>query len=351
MKKRLLPLLISLMLTVSLLFGCSSGKKSDSAKSVAPSEGAGIQATATSKGPVVNTEFDGVSEKPSETKEVSGSANSGEKTVADDATAITGGGSDVRQLVSNAILAERKIIRKANITVEVENFDRAQSQINTFILGIGYVQESNINTEKFYVNSEVKLIKSGTIIIRVDKDKFDKVINDIKGIGLVIGENIGTEDVTERYFDIESRLRLLRFEEQRLEEYLKKLEDPDTIFKTESRLTDIRHEIEGLTGNLRKLSELTELSTITINMYEKNPYAGNVNKQPRTYGQRLRDSFLDSVRGVVSFCGDLLILLVQILPVLILLGIFLLIAFTIFKKINKNRFNNKSKNEKINSEE
>jgi len=350
MKKRILPLLISVMLIVSLLVGCSSGKKSDSAKAVAPSAGTGSQFAEAGSSAAMDAKFDKVAEERSEILENSGSVNSGEKPETDDATAITGSGS-VRESVSNAILAERKIIRKANITVEVEDFDRAQSQINTFILGIGYVQESNISTEKYYINSEVKLIKNGTIIIRVDKEKFDKVLIDIKGIGLVIGENIGTEDVTERYFDIESRLRLLRFEEQRLEEYLKKLEDPDTIFKTESRLTDIRHEIEGLTGNLRKLSDLTELSTITINMYEKNPYAGNVNKQPKTYGQKLRDNFLDSVRGVISFCGELLILLVQILPVLILLGVFLLIAFAVFKKINKNRFDNKSKDKDKNGEE
>jgi hypothetical protein len=350
MKKRILSLLISVMLIVSLLIGCSSGKKSDSAESVAPSARSSNQLTAAGSGADSGAEYDKVTEESSEMKGTSVSANSGEKPKTDDAAAITGSGS-VSESVNNAILAERKIIRKANITVEVDDFNRAQSQINTFILGIGYVQESNINTEKYHVDSEVKLVKNGTIIIRVNKEKFDKVLSDVKGIGLVIGENVGTEDVTERYFDIESRLRLLRFEEQRLEEYLKKLEDPDTIFKTESRLTDIRHEIEGLTGNLRKLSDLTELSTITINMYEKNPYDSNVNKQPRTYGQRLRDNFVDSIKGAISFCGELLILLVQILPVLILLGILLLIAFAIFKKINKNRFDNKSKDKDKNVED
>ena len=53
------------------------------------------------------------------------------------------------------------------------------------------------------------------------------------------------------------------------EEIFEKVEDPDIIFKTEKQLTEIRHEIETLTGTLNKLNDLVELSTITINMDEK----------------------------------------------------------------------------------
>jgi hypothetical protein len=333
MKKRAFFLLVSVILVVSFLIGCGSGKKSDSVagNSVTVSKSTAQGEKAEYEAPAISTELEADTSRPDEVA------------TTDDATAITGG-SSVSQSVSNAILAERKIIRKANVTIEVDNFDQAQGKINTFILGIGYIQESNINTEKYYVDSKVRLIKNGIIVIRVDKDKFDKVLNDIKGIGLVTGESIGTDDVTEKFFDIESRLRLLKYEEERLEEYMKELKDPDSIFKTQSRLTDIRHEIEGLTGTLRKLSDLTELSTITVNLYENPPFEDNNKVKPKTYGERLRENFLDSIKGVVSFCGELLILIVQILPVLIILGLFSLAVLAIYRKFSKKRLEGKSKN-------
>ena len=122
--------------------------------------------------------------------------------------------------------------------------------------------------------------------------------------------NIKSDDVTDKFFDIESRLRLLKYEESRLEEYLKKITDPDTIFKTEARLMEIRHEIESLTGNLNKLSNLVQLSTITINMSEKIP-AG---EKAGSYWQRLASGFTESFKGVVGFCAESLIVVVAALP-------------------------------------
>jgi hypothetical protein len=145
---------------------------------------------------------------------------------------------------------------------------------------------------------------------------------------------MGTEDVTERFFDIESRLRLLKYEEGRLEEYLHKQTNPDIIFKTESRLTDIRHEIEGLTGTLRKLSDLVELSTITINMNEKVP-GSDVPVKEKGYGERLLDNFIDSVKGVVKFLGEFIIILAQALPILILMFLFVLVVLLVYRKISK----------------
>jgi hypothetical protein len=225
-------------------------------------------------------------------------------------------------------------VSNANISVEVDNFDAAYGKIEYIISNVGYVQESKINKTKHYVDNKEVLVTSGVIIIRVDSDKFSSVLKDIKGLGLLTDENIKTDDVTEKFFDIDSRLRLIRYEESRLEEYLKKIQDPDTIFKTEKRLTEIRHEIEQLTGTLNKLSNLVKLSTITINMNEKAPDSKIEPVEP-TYVSKLKDNFLDSLSGVIEFLGNLLIIVVAALPVLVLLGLMLLIVYFVSKKFLK----------------
>ena len=249
------------------------------------------------------------------------------------ATSLIGTGSTIDN-VTNAILAERKIIRSANLTIEVENFDEACNNINSIILGIGIVQQSNISTDRVYVENKLKLVKNGTIVLRVNKDKFDTVINNLKGIGDVYNQAINGQDVTDQFVDTESRLRLLKLEQGRLEAYLIKLEDLDKIFKTESRLTEIRQEIESLTGNLNKMSSLVELSTITITMNEK--YPGSEQKpQTVTYWQKLLEKLKSSLEGVVTFVGELLIFVIAAIPVLILIGLFVLLGVVIYRRIPK----------------
>ena len=333
MMKRILCLLLAVLFAAVLFAGCAASKRMEQA--------AETRTMAEFGGESGGREYKRAEEPKSGTKKAADIQNV-EADKATSATALTGRGYE-SQSAYNAVLAERKIIRKANVTIEVDNFDEAYSRINTIILGIGFVAESNINTDRVYVNKEQKLVKRGTIVIRVDRAKFDKVFGDVKGLGTVLYENCGSEDVTEKYFDVDSRLNLLRLEQERIMQYLRKLEDPDAIFKTESRLTDIRHEMESLTVTLRKLDDLVDLSTITINMNEKRPDSGPVEPvKPMSYGERLLKNFLDSVKGAANFCGELIIIIVQALPVLILIGLFIMLVLFIYRKIAKIKYGIKS---------
>lgn len=329
MKKRLTGLFLAVALLVSVFAGCSGAKTQKADNGMATT----VEATAAGAyAGDMEAQADGT--RAGVTNETAGNS---EQPKSESSTVDSiGGGGNASQNVTNAILAERKVIRSANVTVEVENFDEAYAQIDTMILGIGFIQSTNINSEKYYMDNDYKLLRRGTIIIRVDREKFDKVLNSLKGIGEVLNWNINGEDVTDKYFDTESRLRLYRIEEAKLEEYLKKLSDLDQIFKTESRLTEIRYQIEALTGNLKKMSDLVDLSTIAITMNEKHPESGKP-VAPPTYVQKLLNNFLESLKGVTGFMGDLIIIIVAAIPILILIGLFVLIAVLIYRKIPKKR--------------
>jgi hypothetical protein len=251
-----------------------------------------------------------------------------------DADSLAGGGSTVN--VSNAILAERKIIRSADLTIEVENFDNAFANIEAIIANIGFIQQTNINTDRVYVGDEVKLVRNGTIVLRVDKTMFDSVINKLRGLGDVYNYTTNGQDVTDQYIDVESRLRLLKMQQEKLEAYVAKLDDIEEIYKAESKLTELRYQIESLTGNLNKLSSLVELSTITINLNEKRP---GEQPKPETYGDKLVNSLKESLLNVVDFLGDLLLFIVAALPVLIFIGLCVLFGMWIYRKTIKKRRN------------
>ena len=321
MKRKLLVVLLVAALVVSTAAGCASKKENSAMDTAAPSH----QSTSAGGSSSVRGDYN--------TAEVPSEGVTAVDVEFEKADSLTGIG-NLTDDITNPILDERKIIRSANLTIEVENFDTAFSSIETIITGIGFVQETNINTDRVYDNGEVKFYRSGTIVLRVDRSRFDSVLNKLRGIGDVYNYTTTGEDVTEQYYDIESRLRLLKLEQEKIEAYLAKLSDLDDIFKAESKLTEIRYQIESLTGKLNKLSSLVDLSTITINLHEKRP---GTEVKPLTYGEKLLESLKESLLNVVKFLGDLLLFIVSALPALILLGLLILIVVTIYKRITRNR--------------
>lgn len=328
MKKRIIGIILAAILVVSVFTGCGSSKSSNTAASpAAPRAEAASDMANYSMAGKGKADYDGMEE-------------SKEAPAEPEADSLAGIGSSASTAdVSNAILAERKIIRSANLTIEVEDFDSAFSNIESIILGIGFIQETNIDTDRVYVDEKQVLVKNGTIVLRVDKTKFDSVIGKLRGIGDVFNYTTNGQDVTEQYFDVESRLRLLKMEQAKLESYLAKIDDLDKIFQAESKLTDIRYQIESLTGNLNKLSSLVDLSTITINLNERRP---DYKPKPETYGDKLLNSLKESLFQVVEFLGDLLIFIVAALPVLIFLGLFIMLGVFIFRRIPKKKKNDAS---------
>lgn len=339
--KRVLSIFLTLMVLTVIFSGCGSSKAKDSVaeSGSAPMYKAGDQVDA------MQSANSAESKRQTAAVNEAAPAAPSSAPAADSVTALTGTG-EANRALSNPILNERKIIRNANVSVEVDDFDKAYGQLETMVAGIGYVQETRISKEKHYIAEKEVLKTKGTIILRIDAEKFGSVLKDVKGLGLLLDENIKSDDVTDKFFDLESRLRLIRYEESRLEEYLKKITDPDTIFKTEARLTDIRHEIESLTGNLHKLSNLVQLSTITINMSEKMPAAGKTG----SYWQKLAANFTESVRGVVRFCGEFILAAAGALPGIALIFIIGLIGFVLYRKsLQKYMKFNTQKNKDIES--
>jgi hypothetical protein len=232
-------------------------------------------------------------------------------------------GTNVNTGTSLDIIAQRKIIRNANISLEVDDFYKQYGNIQSMINGIGYVQEINTSRQYYSFKDEQRSRITGNIIIRVDAKQFDNIVNGIKGLGDITDDRIYTNDVTDQFFDTEGRLKILKIEYEFLEEYMMSLKDPDSIFKTRMRMTDLQTEIERLSGTLNKWSDLVELSTIYINMTEK--YPEDMGKNNNTYWNRLKNAVQNSLTGIVDALGDLVIFIIEAIPTLVILAI---IGFT-----------------------
>ena len=115
-------------------------------------------------------------------------------------------------------------------------------------------------------------------------------------LGEVRHNHVGSQDVTEEYFDLEARIRNKREEEKRLLKHLAdstgKLED---ILAVEKELSRVRGEAEQMEGRLRYLADRADLTTVTIEANEwkdyKPPVAATFSTQVgRTFFRLGRDA-------------------------------------------------------------
>ncbi|NLG88604.1 MAG: DUF4349 domain-containing protein [Clostridiaceae bacterium] len=339
--KKIIVYVLSLILLTAAVTGCSSRRKAGNTAASAPQTQAvanddlGIKLGSSVKSiKDVNIAGDRANYSISYEDKAAAPESGIEIEFAEQASGIVGTGYGGNN-TSLDILAQRKVIRNANLKLEVDDFYTAYGNLQSMITGIGFIQESNIHRDYYTFDGERRSRITGDITIRVDARHFDNILNDVKGLGEVIDDRIYSTDVTDQYFDTEGRLKILKIEYEYLEEYMRSLKDPDAIFKTRMRMTELQTEIERLTGTLNKWSDLVELSTIYIRLEEK--YPDEMTKKNETYWDRLRNSVKDMLAGVVEALGNLLIFIIEAIPTLIVLGILFLIGLRIYKKHFKKK--------------
>lgn len=162
------------------------------------------------------------------------------------------------------VLANRKLVRNAQVDLEVAKFDEALQKITVFAAeDRGYI--ATTNSEK-QANGKLR----GQVIVKVLPDNLDRFLGKLRALGELKNQSIATEDVTKAYFDTESHLKNARVMEQRLIEILKKKsEDVNDLLQVEKELGRVREQIEQMQGELKLMDSQVQFATVTISMAEK----------------------------------------------------------------------------------
>ncbi len=161
-------------------------------------------------------------------------------------------------------LANRKLIRNAQVELEIVSFDAAVQKITAFANEErGYV--ATTNSEK-QANGKLR----GTVVVKVVPENLDRFVQKIRDLGELKNQTLGTEDITKAYFDTDSRLKNARVMEQRLIDMLKKKSDDiNDLLQVERELGRVREQIEQMQGELKYWDSQVQFATVTIQLTEK----------------------------------------------------------------------------------
>jgi len=152
---------------------------------------------------------------------------------------------------------QRQIISQGSMSVEVPDVAAASSRVRAIAEGAGgFVEQLS--------SSGVDEFQQSTMTVRVPQDEFFSVFEQIKAQGKVQNENAGSEDVTERFIDLEARLKSAQREEASLLSLLDRAEKVSEVLIIERELSRVRTELEQVQGQLNFLERRVDLATITV---------------------------------------------------------------------------------------
>ncbi|QCK14547.1 DUF4349 domain-containing protein [Mangrovivirga cuniculi] len=222
----------------------------------------------------------------------------------------------------------RKIIKTGQIEIESNDISEDYQKLKGLLKGTNAYIESE---DQYRSDREI----SYTIKIRVPSEKYDTLFNSmVSTADRLIRKQSNIEDVTERYHDLKTRIKNQKALEKRYLEILRNATKVSDILEIESKLTEVRSEIETLEGKFKYLSKQISFSSITLLMVEKLPYT-HIPEKNTGFGEKLLGSFDNGWSIFLSFIVGVF----SLWPFLILL----IVSFYLFKRYRKRKRQTTSK--------
>ena len=219
-----------------------------------------------------------------------------------------------------------KLIRRAEISIQTEQFDQSKAALDQLVAECnGYFENSS---EYGGSRRDINASRRGEYTVRVPAEKYDQFLSSTGELGYVTSKNESSEDVGERYYDTEARLKTQRTKQERLLALLEKAETMEDIITLENALSDVEYQIEQYSSELNRYDALVGFSTFNIYLNEVGRVTQEVG-ETASLGQRMAAGFQASVRGLGEGFQNLLIwvsynvFLVAVLAAVAVVGVFL----------------------------
>ena len=195
---------------------------------------------------------------------------------------------------SSSLPENVKMIYRGYLYLESTEFDAAVAGLNQLVTQMGgYFESSELNNYSPY--------RHAFYVVRVPSAKYQSFCSSVGDLAQLNSQRHTTENVSEAYYDIESRLVTQRTKLERLQELLAKADKMEDIITLESAIAETELQIEYLTGSLRKYDALVDYATVEVSLEEV--YQLSEQEQPVVgFGAKLAEAFKT---GTSCFVNDL----------------------------------------------
>ncbi|HEX8155385.1 MAG TPA: DUF4349 domain-containing protein [Thermoanaerobaculia bacterium] len=159
---------------------------------------------------------------------------------------------------------QRMIVRSANLSLVVGDTRKAIDAITASAeRNGGYVNDSKVWREG-------ELLRA-TLTLRVPSAKLNATLGELRGVARrVQSESMSSQEVTEEYVDLGSRLRNLEAAEIELRALMTTVRErakrAADVLEMHQQLTEIRSQIEQVKGRMRYLEQTSAMSAVSVDL-------------------------------------------------------------------------------------
>ena len=225
------------------------------------------------------------------------------------------------------------------MTVETEDYGTlvaaVEEKVNTLN---GYIEQFASYNENSIGS------RSANLTLRIPAENLDAFVDQVDEISNVVSRQESIEDVTLQYVDLESHKKMLEQEQARLLELMEQAETMEDIISIESRLTEVRYQLESMEAQLRTMDNQVNYSTVYL-------YINEVTRltPPEEKGtwERIRIGFSENLynvgHGLKEFCIGFIISLPVLFVFAIIIGVAIIIMKFIIRASRKREEENRKK--------
>lgn len=237
--------------------------------------------------------------------------------------------------ISSTQATARKLIRNVDLEVETQAFDELMANLTDEVVQLGgYVESCSTSRYSAYDGW------NGSIEARVPCEHLDDFLAEVSENSNVICRNERVEDVTLRYVDLDTHKKTLITEQERLLALLEKAETVEEVIAIESRLSEVRYQIESMEEQLRTIDNQVSYSTVYISIQEVALLTPSADK---SVWQEIAEGFGNNVYRIWDGIASGIVEFLIALPYFVMWGVFLIAAVFLLRLLRKVRRKKKEK--------
>lgn len=222
----------------------------------------------------------------------------------------------------------RKLIRTVSLNVETTDFIKLLDSLTQAVTSMGgYIEQSDISGNSI---SDSQDRRNAYLTVRVPSNKLDGFVAQVDAEGNITNKSENTQDVTLQYSDIESRKKTLAVEQERLWDLLAQADSMDAVIALESRLSEIRYQLETMESQLRTYDNQVDYSTVMLNINEVKVFTPTA---PDSVLTRIHKGFSRNLKNVGNGAVNFMVWFLSSLPVLVVFAAIAGTAYIILHRI------------------
>jgi hypothetical protein len=115
-------------------------------------------------------------------------------------------------------------------------------------------------------------MSASSIVLRIPSKNLRPIMGAVGDLGVVESRSMTAQDVTDEYYDVESRISALEKTHAQMLELLGKARNVQEALEVRRALDEISLELEVLKGRMRKLQNMISFSTLSLSLVERGPF-------------------------------------------------------------------------------